>query len=97
MAVETSSRFFWRTPFKDEVDFILEDFNGQKICPVEVKYKNTVVNKDARNIIKFCIKNNLSEGIIITKDLEDRKILMKNKKKIKIKFIPAWKFLLSCP
>ena len=37
----------------------------------------------------------LDQGIIITKDLEEKKLFMKDTKKITIHFIPVWKFLLS--
>ncbi|MDP1694732.1 MAG: ATP-binding protein [Candidatus Woesearchaeota archaeon] len=95
VAIETHSKFFWRTPFKDEVDFVLEKFHNQEICPVEVKYKNTISAKDAKTLISFCKKMDLNEGIIITKDLEEKKLFTKDNKHITIHFIPVWKFLLS--
>ena len=93
IAIETDSKFFWRTPFKDEIDFILEDFDGKKICPIEVKYKNVILDRDARILIKFCIKNKLQEGVIITKELEKEKRITKDSRKIRIIFEPAWKFM----
>ncbi len=90
-AIETNSKFFWRTPFRDEIDFILTDFDDKKILPLEVKYRKTIPNKDLKSIIKFCNKNSLSEAIILTK--EEEKTFTKDN--IKITFIPLWKWLLE--
>lgn len=95
IAIETRAKFFWRTPFKDEVDFVLENFHNQEICPVEVKYKNIISTKDTKTLVNFCKKMHLDEGIIITKDLTEEKVFVKDSKKIKIHFLPVWKFLLS--
>jgi uncharacterized protein len=102
VAIETDSKFFWRTPFKDEVDFILVK-SGSKlkkntevnILPIEVKYKNNIINKDIKTIIKFCVKNNLSKALVLSKDIEENKIISKDNKKITIKIIPVWKWLLE--
>jgi len=91
IATEINSRFFWRTPQKDEVDFILED---NKISPLEVKYKNKISDKDIKTTIKFCKKFKLDEGIIITKDTNEKRIFTKENTKIIINLIPAWEFLL---
>ncbi len=92
--IEINSKFFWRTPLKDEIDTILENFNNEKIMPVEVKYKNTILNRDIKTLLKFCQKNNLNKGILVTKNLEEEKTYKKDNTKIKIQFIPAWKFLI---
>ncbi|MDP2925398.1 MAG: ATP-binding protein [Nanoarchaeota archaeon] len=91
IAIETPSRFFWRTPFKEEVDFILELDEGKKLLPVEVKYRNTILDKDSKGVVKFCIKNNLKEGLILTKDYEAIKVVGN----IKISFVPVWKWMLE--
>jgi len=93
IAIETNSKFFWRTPFKDEIDFVLETTYG-KLCPIEVKYKNMIGDKETKGIIKFCIKFKLNKGTIITKELEEKRVFFKDNKKVEIEFVPAWKFLL---
>lgn len=76
---------FWRTPQKDEIDFIVKSH-----LPIEVKYQSQITNNDLRSILKFCKKFHVNKGIVVTKDLlekhviEDREIL----------FVPAWFFLL---
>ncbi|MDP3027857.1 MAG: ATP-binding protein [Nanoarchaeota archaeon] len=102
VAIETDSKFFWRTPFKDEVDFILVESGSDikqnveaNILPIEVKYKNNIADKDMKTIIKFCVKNNLSKALLLSKDIEENKIISKDSKKITIKIIPVWKWLLE--
>ncbi len=103
IAIETNSKFFWRTPFKDEIDFIIEKSSSVKIkpdistsilTPLEVKYKNNINDKDMKTIIKFCIKNNLDSGIILSKDIDEEKVISNGDKKIIINLIPVWKWLL---
>ncbi len=91
IAIESNARFFWRSPFKDEIDFVLEGYGGAGICPVEVKYSNNATVKDARAIVKFCRKYKASLGIVLTKELEDTAYV----DGIKILFIPIRKFLLE--
>ncbi len=77
--------FFWRTPQKDEIDFISK--KGSKIIPIEVKYANKIHPKDLNAIKKFSKKNKTSTAIIITKDTEQQNQ--------GTKMIPAWKWLLE--
>jgi len=77
--------FFWRTPQKDEIDFILK--KDSKIIPIEVKYANKISSQDLNAIKKFSLKNKVGISIIITKDTEQ---ISKE-----TKMIPAWKYLLS--
>ncbi len=104
VAIETNSKFFWRTPFKDEIDFIIgesnslkikQDISADKLMPIEVKYKNNIYDKDMKTIIKFCTENNLTTGIILSKDINEEKVVLKNDKKIIIRLIPVWKWLLN--
>jgi len=90
IATETNSKFFWRTPQKDEIDFILED---KKIYPLEVKYKEKISNNDIKTVIKFCKKFKLNEGIIITKNDKKVKNILTENTKIKIKLLPIHEFL----
>lgn len=89
-----NAKFFWRTPQKYEVDIILEDKEG--IIPLEVKYTKDTATKDVKNLLRFCSKFYAKEAILLTKDkLSESEFKLKNGKKIKIRFIPAWMFLLD--
>jgi len=77
--------FYWRE--REEVDFVL-DINS--LLPVEVKYRNTILPRDLKGIIKFMTKYGVREGIVVSKDL-----LQKREQDDKILWlIPAWLFLL---
>ena len=92
VVVSVNAKFFWRTPQKYEVDIILEE-NG-KIVPLEVKYKENITAKDLKNLLRFCERFNVKEALMITKN-KSGETEFKLKNKIKIKFIPAYKFLLE--
>lgn len=77
--------FYWRE--REEVDFVL-DINS--LLPIEVKYRNTILLRDLKGIIKFMERYGVREGIVVSKDLlqkmeQDDKILW---------LIPAWLILL---
>jgi len=77
--------FYWREI--EEVDFVL-DVNS--LLPVEVKYRNIILPRDLKGIIKFMEKYGVREGIVVTKDL-----FQKRKQDDKILWlIPAWLLLL---
>ncbi len=89
IVIATNAHFFWRTPQHYEVDIVLN--KKGKITPIEVKYRKHIAKKDLKNLIRFCKKFSLTNAIVITKDrLKQERI-----GKIKIKFIPAWRFLLK--
>ncbi|MHA1843098.1 MAG: ATP-binding protein [Promethearchaeota archaeon] len=89
----TNAKFFWRTPQKYEVDIILKE--KKEILPIEIKYKKLIQKKDVQNLLRFCEKFNIKNAIMITKnELSEKEFKFKDKK-IKVKFIPAWKFLLN--
>lgn len=77
---------FWRTIQKDEVDIVLKD---KEALPIEVKYQSQITNNDIKSVLKFCRKFKVNKGIIITKDLFERRDI----DEIEILFIPAWLFL----
>jgi len=88
------AKFFWRTPQKYEIDVILKE--KSKIIPIEVKYKEYISKKDTKNLLRFCEKFNVEEAVIITQSKSNEEIFkLKSGNKIRIKFIPAWKFLLQ--
>ena len=77
--------FFWRTPQKDEIDFISK--KDSATIPIEVKYANKIHPHDLNAIKKFAKKNKTNTAIIITKDTEQQNQ--------ETKMIPAWKWLLE--
>jgi len=77
--------FYWRE--KEEVDFVL---NVNSLLPIEVKYRNTILPRGLKGIIKFMGKYGVREGIVVSKDL-----LQKREQDDKILWlIPAWLLLL---
>ncbi|MBS3127728.1 ATP-binding protein [Candidatus Woesearchaeota archaeon] len=86
IVISTNADYFWRTPQKDEVDIILEEYN--KPIPIEVKYSSKInMQTDLAGVRKFMEKYALKKAFVITKetskDLED------------IKLIPLLDFLLG--
>ena len=84
--------FYWRE--KEEVDFVLDLDTGTSagnfLLPIEVKYRNTILPRDLKGIIKFMEKYGVREGIVVSKDL-----LQKKEQDDKILWlIPAWLILL---
>jgi len=84
--------FYWRE--KEEVDFVLDldagTGSGNFLLPIEVKYRNAILPRDLKGIIKFMEKYGIREGIVVSKDL-----LQKREQDDKILWlIPAWLFLL---
>ncbi|HED05568.1 MAG TPA: ATP-binding protein [Ignavibacteria bacterium] len=60
---------FWRTKQGQEVDFII---GGQKILPVEVKYKGTGKTRDFGNTLAFMRFYNIKKGIILSKNMNKK-------------------------
>ena len=83
-AIEKPS--FWRTPQKDEIDFITKEK-----LPIEVKYQSQITNNDIRTMLKFFKKFHVTKGIVITKNLLE----IRSIDDTEILFIPAWLFLFS--
>jgi len=83
--LQLDARFFFRDPLQREVDIISE-----RLIPIEIKYKDTMVPRDLRGIFAFMRKNNVGRGVLITRDVEKMEII--NGKKIY--FLPAWKYAL---
>ena len=77
--------FYWK--INDEVDFVLR---GEKILPVEVKYRDEIKAKDIKGLLNFMEKFKVKEGFVITKSLLKRE---KMRGKF-LYFIPCWLFLL---
>ena len=77
--------FFWRDPYKNEVDMILDE---GKIIPVEIKYGEI---KDIKGLLRFMGLFNIKNGFVISREQEKKQTY--NGKEISI--IPAWKWLLE--
>lgn len=93
IVITGSHTFFWRTPQKYEVDLVQTP--DQKIIPLEVKYAEHISDKDTQNLIRFCEKFAVAEGIMVTKNKMGQKELKLNGKNICLIFIPAWKFVFD--
>ena len=76
--------FFWRDPYKHEVDAILTE---NEITPIEIKYGKI----ETKGLSFFMDKFKIKEGFIISRD-EEGEIKADGRK---IKIIPAWKWLLA--
>ena len=81
---QLKAEFFWRDPYKNEVDIIIAD---KKILPIEIKYGKI----DFGGLLKFMEKFKVNEGVVISLKKEEKKKI--NKKSIYI--VPAFKFLLK--
>ncbi len=81
---QLKTEFFWRDPFKNEVDAIL---TNEKIIPIEIKYGKISTS----GLIAFMKKFNVDESYIVSPDKEET---LKIDNKI-INVIPAYKFLLK--
>jgi len=82
--------YYWRE--KEEVDLVLDLKKGQSklLLPIEVKYRNHILLRDLKGIIKFMDKYGIKKGIVVSKDLLEKR--EQNNKILWI--IPAWLFLL---
>jgi len=75
---------YWREQ-QNEVDYVAGN------APIEVKYQNTIDEKDLKGLLKFLENKGGKYGVVISKDrLEEKTIQGK-----KISFIPFWLFLLD--
>ena len=84
MVNQLKPEFFWRDPYKKEVDIVLVD---DKISPIEVKYGRI----DLTGLSAFMRKFKVSQGYVIsTREEREQKIDDKT-----ISIIPAFKFLLK--
>lgn len=80
--------FYWQDKSKHEVDIILVE-KGKQV-PIEVKYRNTISDKDLTGILRFMEQSGTEQGIVVTKDLLEKRKAGKGE----LLFVPAWLFLL---
>ncbi len=57
-----NAKFFWRDPYKHEIDII-----AQNEIPIEIKFKNKINKKDIKNLLIFMKRFNVNKGILISK------------------------------
>lgn len=81
---QLKAEFFWRDPYKHEVDAIM---TGKEIIPIEIKYGKI----DFEGLIAFMNKFKIKGGYVLS-NKEEREQKLDNKL---IKVIPAWKWLLN--
>lgn len=81
---QLKAEFFWRDPYKNEVDMVL---TNKKITPIEIKYGKI----NYKGLSTFMKRFKLSNGYLITLSKEEKQKL--NGKVIHV--IPAYKYLLS--
>jgi predicted AAA+ superfamily ATPase len=85
LVTQSNAVFFWRDPFKNEVDIVL--VHEKEPIPLEVKYGKV----DYRGIQAFMKKFSISTGYIISKEKEH----VENIDGKKIIVIPAFLYLLQ--
>ena len=85
IATTIKNAVFWRTPQKDEVDIITKER-----VPIEVKYQSQITNNDIRSLLKFCKKFQRNKGIILTKNLLEKRTI----ETVEIYCLPAWFYSL---
>ena len=81
---QLNAEFFWRDPYKNEVDVVLD---GPSPRPVEMKYGKI----EMEGVTAFMKKFKVNEAIIISRDKE----YVHNDHGQKISVIPAYKYFLS--
>ncbi|MBI2664114.1 ATP-binding protein [Candidatus Woesearchaeota archaeon] len=80
---QLKAEFFWRDPYKNEVDIVVAD---KKLTPIEIKHGKTSFS----GLLAFMNKFKVNDGYIVSPDKEKRhRITGKN-----IYVVPAFKFLL---
>ncbi|VVB86193.1 AAA domain protein [uncultured archaeon] len=88
VAGNLDSTAFWRTPQKEEVDIVVKKKEGP--LPVEVKYQSHITNSDLKSVVKFCRNFNARRGIVLTKELLERREM----DDAEILLVPVWLYLL---
>ncbi len=83
---QLQAEFFWRDPYKNEVDIVSAD---KEIMPIEVKYGKI----DIKGILSFMKKFGVDEGYIISPNIEEKQRIDGKT----ISTVPAFRFLLKNP
>lgn len=88
----SDAEYFWRERDK-EVDIIIE--SNQKPVPVEIKYRNDIAQKNLEGVFSFGNRFGAGKALIITKNELSEKTLESYGRKMKLKYVPLWLFLLA--
>lgn len=83
----SASLHFWRTKDRAEVDLIIEQ--GDKILPIEVKYKHTQGAHIEKSLINFISKYSVEEAWVVNLSFKGERIIGKSK----VRFIPLYEFI----
>ncbi|SNQ59295.1 ATP-binding protein [Candidatus Methanoperedens nitratireducens] len=83
IASRLNTGFFWRDPYKKEVDVVIMD---KKPIPIEIKYGKI----DTTGLIAFMKKFKVTEGYIVSHEKEEQLKI----EDFTINVVPAFKFLL---
>jgi predicted AAA+ superfamily ATPase len=90
--ISSNSEYFWRERDK-EVDMIMESNN--KPVPVEIKYRSEIAQKNLEGVFSFGNKFGVGKALIITKNELSEKNVESYGRKMHLKYIPLWLFLLA--
>jgi len=82
----TDASYFWRNPYKNEVDFIEIDGKNQ-IIPIEIKFEKEIKEKELNNLILFMKKYQTGQGKVFYRGI-DKKTIILNKNRLS--FIPFY-------
>jgi len=82
---QLKGEFFWRDPYKNEVDLIL--VKDDKIIPIEIKYGKIEI----KGLLQFMKKFSVQEGYVISQNKEGKQEIDKKS----IHTIPAFQYLLG--
>ncbi|MCG2692536.1 ATP-binding protein, partial [Candidatus Parcubacteria bacterium] len=88
-SLSNASFHFWRTQEKAEVDFVIS--LGQKIIPIEAKYKSFKKPVIERSLRSFINKYQPKKALIITKDFKSQLKIAETK----VEFIPFWEMMID--
>lgn len=80
---------YWRTKDKAEVDFILR--KGEKVIPVEVKYRNMKKMEIRRSFRGFLGKYRPERGFVVNKDLHKSETVGDTK----VLCVPYWELIFG--
>lgn len=89
LSLSSNSFHFWRTQDKSEVDFVIKI--GQKIIPLEVKFKQLEKSEVPRPLISFIDKYKPERAYLINMNLEKEIFINKTK----LTFIPYWRLIVD--
>ncbi|MEM4215323.1 MAG: ATP-binding protein [Candidatus Pacearchaeota archaeon] len=81
---QLKAEFFWRDPYKNEVDIVL---SNKRLQPIEIKFGKI----DLKGLLIFMKKFKVDNGYVLSYAIEEKKKIYEKK----ISIIPAFKFLLK--